>query len=232
MPARPTRPVSGARRRCGEEGAGPPPLVPTPHRPETPGCWVPAWTEPLSAGGSRGTKADTWSTTQTWCFPLKEAAWRPVAPMLKARTNHASTALNGEVYAIGGEGPPGTPPGPPAARLSPLPPLCLLGPLGPRQWLQGPRWPWELTAGVEGSRPGRASPHLGCAACYLDVLRGSGTQDPAPGDSDSLWGHREQDDESVPRRGPVRSGGLELPGEMTGHFRPRASGPSSGSPPR
>lgn len=26
--------------------------------------------------------------------------------MLKARTNHASTALNGEVYAIGGEGPP------------------------------------------------------------------------------------------------------------------------------
>lgn len=80
--------------------------MPTPHRPETPGCWVPAWTEPLSAGGSRGTKADTWSTTQTWCFPLKEAAWRPVAPMLKARTNHASTALNGEVYAIGGEGPP------------------------------------------------------------------------------------------------------------------------------
>ncbi|XP_036092369.1 kelch-like protein 30 [Rousettus aegyptiacus] len=53
-------------------------------------------------GGSRGTRADTWSTTQTWCFPLKEAAWRPVAPMLKARTNHASTALNGEVYAVGG----------------------------------------------------------------------------------------------------------------------------------
>nr|XP_006209241.1 kelch-like protein 30 [Vicugna pacos] len=53
-------------------------------------------------GGSRGTKTDTWSTTQAWCFPLKEAAWRPVAPMLKARTNHASAALNGEIYAIGG----------------------------------------------------------------------------------------------------------------------------------
>ncbi|XP_029789398.1 kelch-like protein 30 isoform X2 [Suricata suricatta] len=53
-------------------------------------------------GGSRGTKTDSWSTTQAWCFPLKEAAWRPVAPMLKARTNHASVALNGEIYAIGG----------------------------------------------------------------------------------------------------------------------------------
>ncbi|XP_032336532.1 kelch-like protein 30 isoform X1 [Camelus ferus] len=53
-------------------------------------------------GGSRGTKTDTWSTTQAWCFPLKEAAWRPVAPMLKARTNHASAALNGEIYAVGG----------------------------------------------------------------------------------------------------------------------------------
>ncbi|XP_019483589.1 PREDICTED: kelch-like protein 30 [Hipposideros armiger] len=53
-------------------------------------------------GGSRGTKTDTWSTTQAWCFPLKEAAWKRVAPMLKARTNHASAALNGEIYAIGG----------------------------------------------------------------------------------------------------------------------------------
>uniref|UniRef100_A0A8D2DU40 Kelch like family member 30 n=1 Tax=Sciurus vulgaris TaxID=55149 RepID=A0A8D2DU40_SCIVU len=53
-------------------------------------------------GGSRGTKTDTWSTTQAWCFPLKEAAWKPVAPMLKARTNHASASLNGEIYAIGG----------------------------------------------------------------------------------------------------------------------------------
>ncbi|XP_058439286.1 kelch-like protein 30 isoform X3 [Marmota monax] len=53
-------------------------------------------------GGSRGSKTDTWSTTQAWCFPLKEAAWKPVAPMLKARTNHASAALNGEIYAIGG----------------------------------------------------------------------------------------------------------------------------------
>ncbi|XP_006866884.1 PREDICTED: kelch-like protein 30 [Chrysochloris asiatica] len=53
-------------------------------------------------GGSRGSQTDTWSTTQAWCFLLKEAAWRPVAPMLKARTNHASAALNGEIYAIGG----------------------------------------------------------------------------------------------------------------------------------
>ncbi|XP_075385504.1 kelch-like protein 30 [Tenrec ecaudatus] len=53
-------------------------------------------------GGSRGSQTDTWSTTQTWCFPLQEAAWRPVAPMLKARTNHASAALHGEIYAIGG----------------------------------------------------------------------------------------------------------------------------------
>ncbi|ELR48293.1 Kelch-like protein 30 [Bos mutus] len=53
-------------------------------------------------GGSRGSRTDAWSTTQAWCFPLKEAAWRPVAPMLKARTNHASAALNGEIYAVGG----------------------------------------------------------------------------------------------------------------------------------
>ncbi|KAM6179047.1 kelch-like protein 30 [Rhynchocyon petersi] len=53
-------------------------------------------------GGSRGSRTDTWSTTQAWCFPLKEATWKPVAPMLKARTNHASAALHGEIYAIGG----------------------------------------------------------------------------------------------------------------------------------
>ncbi|XP_043318077.1 kelch-like protein 30 [Cervus elaphus] len=53
-------------------------------------------------GGSRGSRTDAWSTTEAWCFPLKEAAWRPVAPMLKARTNHASAALNGEIYAVGG----------------------------------------------------------------------------------------------------------------------------------
>lgn len=63
----------------------------------------PGLTGTFSAGGSRGTKTDTWSTTQAWCFPLAEAAWRPVAPMLKARTNHASAALNGEVYVVGGE---------------------------------------------------------------------------------------------------------------------------------
>uniref|UniRef100_G1RK64 BTB domain-containing protein n=1 Tax=Nomascus leucogenys TaxID=61853 RepID=G1RK64_NOMLE len=64
----------------------------------------------LPAGGSRGTKTDTWSTTQAWCFPLKEASWKPVAPMLKPRTNHASAALNGEIYVIGGEAFLSTPP--------------------------------------------------------------------------------------------------------------------------
>ncbi|XP_072474837.1 kelch-like protein 30 [Notamacropus eugenii] len=53
-------------------------------------------------GGSRGSKIDTWSTTQAWCFSQKEGIWKLIAPMLKARTNHASAALNGEVYAIGG----------------------------------------------------------------------------------------------------------------------------------
>ncbi|XP_024074371.1 kelch-like protein 30 [Terrapene carolina triunguis] len=53
-------------------------------------------------GGSRGTQNDTWSTTQSWCFRLKEGAWKPIAPMLKPRTNHASAVLNGEIYAIGG----------------------------------------------------------------------------------------------------------------------------------
>ncbi|XP_074048609.1 kelch-like protein 30 [Macrotis lagotis] len=53
-------------------------------------------------GGSRGSKIDTWSTTQTWCFSQKEGIWKLIAPMMKARTNHASAALNGEIYAIGG----------------------------------------------------------------------------------------------------------------------------------
>ncbi|XP_060049533.1 kelch-like protein 30 isoform X2 [Erinaceus europaeus] len=54
------------------------------------------------ASGSRGTRSDSWSTTQAWCFPGLEAAWRAVAPMHRARTNHASATLNGEVYAVGG----------------------------------------------------------------------------------------------------------------------------------
>lgn len=53
-------------------------------------------------GGSRGSKTDSWSTTQAWCFSASEAAWRAVAPMHRARTNHASATLNGEVYAVGG----------------------------------------------------------------------------------------------------------------------------------
>lgn len=51
---------------------------------------------------------------------MKEAAWKPVAPMLKARTNHASAALNGEIYVIGGKATPPVPRLPPAP-LSPLP---------------------------------------------------------------------------------------------------------------
>ncbi|XP_010210796.1 PREDICTED: kelch-like protein 30 [Tinamus guttatus] len=53
-------------------------------------------------GGSRGSQNDTWSTTQAWCFCLKEGAWKPIASMLKARTNHTSAVLNGEIYVIGG----------------------------------------------------------------------------------------------------------------------------------
>ncbi|XP_007502441.1 kelch-like protein 30 isoform X2 [Monodelphis domestica] len=53
-------------------------------------------------GGSRGSRIDAWSTTQAWCFRQKEGVWKAITPMLKARTNHASAALNGELYAIGG----------------------------------------------------------------------------------------------------------------------------------
>lgn len=85
---RPHFPPSGLARREGVESAC------AGHSPMD---------RPAPTGGSRGTKTDTWSTTQAWCFPLKEAAWKAVAPMQKARTNHASAALNGEIYAIGGE---------------------------------------------------------------------------------------------------------------------------------
>uniref|UniRef100_A0A8C7E7Z5 Kelch like family member 30 n=1 Tax=Nothoprocta perdicaria TaxID=30464 RepID=A0A8C7E7Z5_NOTPE len=53
-------------------------------------------------GGSRGSQNDTWSTTQAWRFCLKEGTWKPIASMLKARTNHTSAVLNGEIYVIGG----------------------------------------------------------------------------------------------------------------------------------
>ncbi|NXD15236.1 KLH30 protein, partial [Nothocercus nigrocapillus] len=53
-------------------------------------------------GGSRGSQNDTWSTTQAWRFCLKEGSWKPIASMLKARTNHTSAVLNGEIYVIGG----------------------------------------------------------------------------------------------------------------------------------
>ncbi|KAG8508253.1 Kelch-like protein 30 [Galemys pyrenaicus] len=96
--------VTGTGRGDRSEG-GPGRREGAPGRREQGLAESPGWghrTDTPPAGGSRGSKADTWSTTQAWCFPLKEAAWRPVAPMLRARTNHASAALNGEIYAIGG----------------------------------------------------------------------------------------------------------------------------------
>lgn len=56
-----------------------------------------------SPGGSRGSQNDTWSTTQAWCFCPRDGAWNPIASMLKARTNHTSAVLNGEIYVIGGK---------------------------------------------------------------------------------------------------------------------------------
>ncbi|XP_057264410.1 kelch-like protein 30 isoform X2 [Pezoporus wallicus] len=54
------------------------------------------------SSGSRGSQNDTWSTTQAWCFCPRDGAWKPIASMLKARTNHTSAILNGEIYVIGG----------------------------------------------------------------------------------------------------------------------------------
>ncbi|NXI55119.1 KLH30 protein, partial [Chloroceryle aenea] len=53
-------------------------------------------------GGSRGSQNDAWSTTQAWCFCSRDGAWKPIASMLRARTNHTSAVLNGEIYVIGG----------------------------------------------------------------------------------------------------------------------------------
>ncbi|KFZ50683.1 Kelch-like 30, partial [Antrostomus carolinensis] len=53
-------------------------------------------------GGSRGSQNDTWSTTQAWCFCLRDGTWKLIASMLRARTNHTSAVLNGEIYVIGG----------------------------------------------------------------------------------------------------------------------------------
>uniref|UniRef100_A0A8B9TQQ8 Kelch like family member 30 n=1 Tax=Anas platyrhynchos TaxID=8839 RepID=A0A8B9TQQ8_ANAPL len=58
-------------------------------------------------GGSRGSQNDTWSTTQAWRFCPKDGAWTPIASMLRARTNHTSAVLNGEIYVIGGKALPG-----------------------------------------------------------------------------------------------------------------------------
>ncbi|XP_064021831.1 kelch-like protein 30 isoform X4 [Pogoniulus pusillus] len=59
-------------------------------------------------GGSRGSQNDTWSTAQAWCFCPRDGAWKPIASMLRARTNHTSAVLNGEVYVIGASCPAGT----------------------------------------------------------------------------------------------------------------------------
>ncbi|XP_006003052.1 kelch-like protein 30 [Latimeria chalumnae] len=53
-------------------------------------------------GGSRGSKNDSWSTTQGWKFCSTEGQWQQIAPMMRPRTSHTTTVLNGEIYAIGG----------------------------------------------------------------------------------------------------------------------------------
>ncbi|KAK1168675.1 hypothetical protein AOXY_G9489 [Acipenser oxyrinchus oxyrinchus] len=53
-------------------------------------------------GGSRGSRTNTWSTTQTWKYDSQQGKWTTVAPMLRPRTNHTTAVLNGEIYAIGG----------------------------------------------------------------------------------------------------------------------------------
>ncbi|MGH0145352.1 UNVERIFIED_CONTAM: hypothetical protein FKN15_010958 [Acipenser sinensis] len=56
----------------------------------------------IPAGGSRGSRTNTWSTTQTWKYDSQQGKWTTVAPMLRPRTNHTTAVLNGEIYAIGG----------------------------------------------------------------------------------------------------------------------------------
>uniref|UniRef100_A0A8C3M297 Kelch like family member 30 n=1 Tax=Chrysolophus pictus TaxID=9089 RepID=A0A8C3M297_CHRPC len=53
-------------------------------------------------GGSRGSRNDTWSTTQAWRFCPKDGVWTAITSMLRARTNHTSAVLNGEIYVLGG----------------------------------------------------------------------------------------------------------------------------------
>ncbi|XP_054916796.1 kelch-like protein 30 isoform X1 [Poeciliopsis prolifica] len=53
-------------------------------------------------GGSRGLNTNSWSTTETWKYIMKEGRWVTVAPMIRPRTNHTSATLNGELYVIGG----------------------------------------------------------------------------------------------------------------------------------
>lgn len=100
---------------CGAGGYPPPQAKPSP-------CSPLGWIRPLardaqgwlcseglarlihpSPGGSRGSQNDTWSTTQAWCFCPRDGAWKLIASMLKARTNHTSAILNGEIYVIGGK---------------------------------------------------------------------------------------------------------------------------------
>ncbi|PWA14382.1 kelch-like protein 30 [Gambusia affinis] len=53
-------------------------------------------------GGSRGSNTNSWSTTETWKYIMREGRWVTVAPMIRPRTNHTSATLNGELYVIGG----------------------------------------------------------------------------------------------------------------------------------
>uniref|UniRef100_A0A3B5LBD1 Kelch-like family member 30 n=1 Tax=Xiphophorus couchianus TaxID=32473 RepID=A0A3B5LBD1_9TELE len=51
--------------------------------------------------GSRGSNTNSWSTTETWKYIMREGRWVTVAPMIRPRTNHTSATLNGELYVIG-----------------------------------------------------------------------------------------------------------------------------------
>lgn len=107
-------------------------------------------------GGSRGSQNDTWSTTQAWRFCPKDGAWTPIASMLRARTNHTSAVLNGEIYVIGGKALPG------GGRVGwwrgPGGLQCPTAPQGPRwRW-----WRWSATtpttrAGAPSARPSSTS---------------------------------------------------------------------------
>lgn len=143
--------------------------------------------------------------------------------MLKARTNHASSALNGEIYVIGGKAALSVVP-----LRAPSPPLCSLGasqscshgsppphpPWGPESPHAGPRDDKGTAThpAFRGSRSGVNRTHARASgqAGQQNSHRGGATWNEAqacgsspPGDSGALQGHSKQD-ESVSRRSPLR----------------------------